>query len=179
VIDRSRRSSATCSAKFILLGLSLTAVAAHAGSPDGMSVAAVGSTAGAPFTAAVTRFFSDYKRDGISCGEDALRIERIYTKGLPRQITSELTLGAVHDRAKRKKLAKILTSYRGDSLDHGFDAVLAYDVKDGQLRLYGISGSLHQDVLESCLSVEEAKDQQKFNIAACKVLASQPVLVTP
>ncbi|WP_322402436.1 hypothetical protein [Massilia luteola] len=163
----------------IVLGLSIGTVAAHAGSPDGMSVAAIGSTAAAPFTAAVTRFFSDYKRDGISCGDDALRIERIYTTGLPRQITSELALAAAGDRARHKKLAKILTSYRGDSLDHGFDAVLAYDVKDGQLRLYGISGSLHQDVLESHLSVEAAQDQQKFNIAACKVLASLPVLVTP
>lgn len=163
----------------ILVGLALTAVAAHAGSPDGMSVAAVGSTTGAPFASAVTRFFSDYKRDGISCGEDALRIERIYTTGLPRQITSELALGAAHDKARRKKLAKLLTSYRDDSLDHGFDAVLAYDVKDGQLRLYGISGSLHQDVLESRLSVGAAQDQQKFNIAVCKVLASLPVLATP
>ena len=170
---------ATFKNAIILLGLSLTVVAAHGGSPDGMSVAAVGSTTAAPLTAAVTRFFADYKRDGIRCGEDALRIERIYTTGLPRQITSELALGAAHDRARRKKLAKILTSYRDDSLDHGFDAVLAYDVKDGQLRLYGISGSLHQEVLESRLSVEEAKDQKKFNIAACKVLASLPVLVTP
>jgi hypothetical protein len=83
---------ATLKKAIILLGLSLTAVAAHGGSPDGMSVAAIGSTAAASFTSAVTRFFSDYKRDGIRCGEDALRIERIYTTGMPRQITSELRL---------------------------------------------------------------------------------------
>ena len=171
--------TATFKNAIILLGLSLTAVAAHGGAPDGMSVAAVGSTAAASFTSAVMRFFSDYKRDGIRCGEDALRIERIYTTGLPRQITSELALGAAHDRARRKKLAKILTSYRDDSLDHGFDAALAYEVKDGQLRLYGISGSLHQDVLESHLSMEAAQHQKTFNIAACKVLASLPVLATP
>jgi hypothetical protein len=92
---------------------------------------------------------------------------------------SELALDAVDDKAVRKKLGKLLTGFRDESIDLGFDAALAYEVKDGQLRLYGISGASDIKVAASSLPVGEAKDQKKFNIAVYKALATLPYLTPP
>jgi hypothetical protein len=194
---------ATFKNAIILLALSLTAVAAHGGSPDGMSVAAVGSTAAASFTSAVTRFFSDYKRDGIrtgvtparagspdglsiaavgnasgapytsaikqfvadhhahkvpDCSQTMLNVANVYFTNLPPQLTGDLAVAAVNDKAKRKRLGKLLTRFRDATLDHGFDAALAYEVRDGKVRLYGISGDPRDKVLVSSLTLDEAQD---------------------
>ena len=73
----------------------------------------------------------------------------------------------------------LLTRFRDATLDHGFDAALACEVKDGQLRLYGISGNPSRKVIASSLTLDEAKDQQKLNVAVCKAVASLHVLAEP
>jgi len=88
-------------------------------------------------------------------------------------------VSAVNDKAKRKLLGKLLTRFRDATLDHGFDAVLAYEVKDGQLRLYGISGNPSRKVVVSSLTVDDAQDQKKFNVAVCKAVSRLPVLAEP
>ncbi len=108
-----------------------------------------------------------------------LNVANVYFTNLPPQLTGELALGAVNDKAKRKRLSKLLTGFRDATLTHGFDATLAYEVRDGKLRLYGISGDADEKVLVSSLTLDEAKDQKKFNVAACKVLASLGVLAEP
>jgi len=164
----------------LLFGLIASAAAVRAGSTDGLSIAAVAGEGGAPYTSAVRQFLADYKaEDGIECGEYALNLENVYTTNLPRQLTAELAMAAVKDKAKRKQLGKILTGYRDKTLTHGFDGALAYEVKDAQLRLYGISGSNGLKVVVSTLPVADAKDQKKFNVAACKAVSSLPVLAAP
>jgi hypothetical protein len=153
--------------------------AARAGSPGGLSIAAVAGEGSAPYTSAVRQFLADYKADGIECGEYALNLENVYTANLPLQLTGDLAMAAVKDKAKRKQLGKILTGYRDKTLTHGFDGALVYEVKGTQLRLYGISGSSGLKVVVSSLPVGEAKDQKKFDIAACKAVASLPVLTVP
>jgi hypothetical protein len=95
---------------------------------------------------------------------------------VPPQLTSELALAAVHDKAKRKQVGKILTSYRNGVLDHGFDAALVYEVKDGKVRLVGLSGAADEKPLLATLPVDAANDQQQFNMAACKAVAELPFL---
>jgi len=163
----------------VLCSLLACMAAARAGSPGGLSIAAIAGEGGAPYTSAVRQFLADYKADGIECGEYALNLENVYTANLPPQLTSDLAIAAVKDKAKRKQLGKILTGYRDKTLTHGFDGVLAYEVKGAQLRLYGISGWSGLKVVVSSLPVGEARDQKKFDIAACKAVASLPVLTVP
>ena len=165
--------------KILLFGLLTSAAAAHAGSTDGVNIAAIGDQTALSYTGSLKQFLADNAADGISCGEYALRLQNVYTTGLPPQLTSELAIGALKDKAKRKKLGKILTGFSDKTLPRGFDGALLYEVKGGQLRMYGISGAADEKVVVSSLPVSEAKDQKKFNVAACKALASLPVLAEP
>jgi hypothetical protein len=98
---------------------------------------------------------------------------------LPPQLTGDLAVGSVNDKARRKRLGKLLTRYRDATLDHGFDAALAYEVRDGKVRLYGISGDPNGKVFVSSLTLDEAQDQKKFNVAVCKAVSRLPVLAEP
>jgi hypothetical protein len=163
-----------------LLGLSLGAVAAHAGSPDGLSIAAVGNASGAPYTGAIQQFVADYKAHKVAdCNQYMLNVANVYFTHLPPQLTGDLAVAAVHDKARRKRLGKLLTRFRDATLDHGFDAALAYEVKGGKVRLYGISGALDEKVFVSSLTLDEAQDQKKFNAAVCKAVSRLPVLAEP
>ena len=163
----------------ILLSLLANAGAAQAGSSDGLNIAAIGSANAVQYTRAVKQFFSDYTADGIACGDYALRLQNVYATDLPPQLTGELALGAANDKARHRKLGKILTGFRSKTLPRGFDGALAYEVKGAQLRLYGISGASDEQVVVATLPVSQASDQKKFNLAACKALASLPVLAEP
>ncbi|OBV41570.1 hypothetical protein [Janthinobacterium psychrotolerans] len=163
----------------ILLSLLASAVAAQAGSPDGLNIAAIGSANAVQYASAVKQFFSDYAADGIACGDYALRLQNVYTSDLPPQLTGELALGAANDKARHRKLGNILAGFRSKALPRGFDGALAYEVKGAQLRLYGISGASDEQVVVATLPVSQASDQKKFNLAACKALASLPVLAEP
>ena len=156
------------------------ATAAHAGSPDGLSIAAIGTASGAPYTGAIKQFVADHKAHKVAdCNDYMLNVANVYFTNLPLQMTGDLAVAAATDKAKRKRLGKLLTGFRDATLNHGFDAALAYEVKGGQVRLYGISGNANEKVLSSSLSLEEAQDQKKFNIAVCKVVASLGVLEEP
>lgn len=164
----------------LLLAMTIAASAAHAGSPDGLSVAAVGSASGLPYTGAIKQFVADHKAHKVAdCNDYMLNVANVYFTDLPPQLTGELAVAAATDKAKRRRLGKLLTTFRDATLTHGFDAALAYEVKGGQLRLYGISGDADEKVLVSRLSLDDAKDQKKVNVAVCKVLASQGVLAEP
>ncbi|WP_296953076.1 hypothetical protein [uncultured Massilia sp.] len=171
----------TTSLKRILLLASLAAAgAAQAGSPDGLSLAAVGNASGAPYAGAVKQFFADHKAQKVAdCNDYMLDIANLYVANLPPQLTGDLAVGAVNDKAKRKRLAALLTGYRDATLTHGFDGALAYEVREGKLRLYGISGDPGEKVLVSTLTPAEAADQRKFNVAACKAVAGLGVLAAP
>ncbi|MGK5023632.1 hypothetical protein [Janthinobacterium sp. RB2R34] len=162
------------------LSLSLLICAsAHAGSPDGLNIAAIGDKSALVYANSVKQFFIDYTADGIECGDYALRLQNVHTNDLPPSLGSELALGAVSNQAKHKKLGKILTGFRSKALPHGYDGALAYEVRGGQLRMYGISGAADEKVVVVALPVSEASKQKKFNLAACKALASLPVLAQP
>lgn len=162
-----------------LLAMLVGAGTAKAGSTDGLNIAVVAADSALPYASSFKRFLVDYSADGVKCGEYALRLENVYVTDLPKQLNSALALGAVKNSGKRKKLSKILTSFRDNKLKHGFDGALTYEVIDGQLRFHGISGAADEKVVVSNLAVDVAKDQKKFNVAACKALASLPVLVEP
>jgi hypothetical protein len=154
--------------------------AAQAGSPDGLSVAAVGNASGAPYIGAIKQFIADHKAHKVAdCNDYMLNVAQVYFTNLPPQLTGDLAVAAVKDKAKRKRLSKLLTGFRDATLTHGFDAALAYEFKDGRLRLYGISGDADEKILTSSLTHDEATDQQKFNVAACNVLSSLGVLAEP
>jgi hypothetical protein len=164
----------------VFLGLSLTAVAAHAGAPDGLSIVAVGNASGAPYTSAIKQFVADHEADKVAdCNDHMLNVANVYFTNLPPQLTGDLAVAAVNDNAMRKRLGKLLTGFRDATLDHGFDAALAYEVKDGKLRLYGISGNPSRKVIVSSLTLDEAQDQKKFNVAVCKAVSRLPVLAEP
>jgi hypothetical protein len=163
-----------------LLGLSLSATAAHAGSPDGLSIAAVGNASGAPYTGAIKQFVADHHAHKVvDCNETMLNVANVYFTNLPPQLTGDLAVAAVHDKTKRKRLGKLLTRFRDATLDHGFDAALAYELRDGKVRLYGISGDPGLKFLVSSLTLDEAQDQKKFNVAVCKAVSRLPVLAEP
>ena len=161
------------------LSFLICAATAHAGSTDGLNIAAIGDKSAPGYANSVKQFFIDYTADGIECGDYALRLENVYTNDLPPSLSSELALGAVRDQAKHKKLGKILTGFRSKALPHGYDGALAYEVRGAQLRLYGISGAADEKVVIAALPVTDAGNQKKFNLAACKALASLPVLAQP
>lgn len=163
-----------------ILALGLAgASAAQAGSTDGLNIAAIADETALPYVGAVRQFVADHAASEIRCGEYSLNLQNVYTANLPPQLTSELALGAVKDKARRKTLSKVLTGFRDKTVERGFDAALAYEVKAGTLRLYGISGAMGEKVVVSTLPVDAARDQKKFNVAACKALASLPVLAEP
>jgi len=159
-----------------LLGLLAVSTMAQAGSPDGLSLAVIPGESALPYAGMMKQFLADARAHRIKCGEYSVSLENVYIKNVPPQLTSELALGAVHDKAKRKQLSKILTGYRNGVLDHGFDAALAYEVKDGQLRLVGLSGATDIKPLVATLPVDVAKDQEQFNMAGCKAVAELPSL---
>ena len=166
--------------KLLLAATITVATAAYAGSPDGLSIAAVGNASGAPYTGAIKQFVADHEADKVAdCNDHMLNVANVYFTNLPPQLTGDLAVAAVTDKAKRKRLGKLLTRFRDATLDHGFDAALAYEVKDGQLRLYGISGNPSRKVIESSLTLDEARDQKKFNVAVCKAVSRLPVLAEP
>lgn len=156
------------------------ATAAHAGSPDGLSIAVVGNASGAPYTGAIKQFVADHRAHKVAdCSETRLSVANAYFTNLPPQLTGDLAVAAVHDKARRKRLGKLLTRFRDETLNHGFDAALAYEARDGKVRLYGISGDPRDKVLASSLSLDEAQDQKKFNVAVCKAVAELFVLAEP
>jgi hypothetical protein len=164
----------------LLATLMASVTMARAGSPDGLSVAVVATDSGIPYTGAVKQFAADHKAHKVAdCDDYMLNVANVYFTDLPAQLTGDLAVAAVSDKAKRKRLGKLLTGFRDATLTHGFDGALAYEVKNGKLRLYGISGDPDEKVLVSSLTLDEAKDQKKFNAAACKVLASLGVLAEP
>ena len=164
----------------VLAALIAGATAAHAGSPDGLSLAAIGKASAAPYTGAIKQFVLDHEADKVAdCNDHMLNVANVYFTHLPPQLTGDLAVAAVNDKAKRRRLGKLLTRYRDATLKHGFDAALAYEVKDGKLRLYGISGDPDQKVLVSSLTLDEAQDQKKFNVAVCKAVASLVILAEP
>jgi hypothetical protein len=164
----------------IFLGLSLTAMAAHAGSPDGLSIAAVGNASSARYAGAIKQFVADHEADKVpGCNDHMLNVANVYFTNLPPQLTGDLAVAAVNDKAKRKRLGKLLTRFRDATLDHGFDAALAYEVKGGRLRLYGISANPSRKVIVSSLTLDEAQDQKKFNVTVCKAVSRLPVLAEP
>jgi hypothetical protein len=163
----------------VLLCLLASTTIVEAGSPDGLNIVVIPNEAALPNASLVKQFWIDYKATGIRCNEEALHLENLYTTAYPPQLTSELALGAVHDNAKRKKLSKVLTQFRDKTLKHGFDAALTYELKEGQLRLYGISGFADIKVVASSLSLDDARDQKKFNAAFCKALVSFPSMTPP
>ncbi|MDM5179114.1 hypothetical protein PO883_18110 [Massilia sp. DJPM01] len=144
-----------------------------------MHIAAIAGKTALPYADSVKQLLADNAAHMISCGDYALSLASLSSTDLPRQLTSELALAAVRDKAKHKKLGKILTGFRSETLKRGFDAVLTYEVQGTQLRLYGISGADDVKVVVSSLPLSDASDQKKFNIAACKALASLPVLAAP
>jgi hypothetical protein len=164
----------------LLAAMIASATAVHAGSPDGLSIAAVGNASGAPYTGAIKQFVADHEADKVAdCNDHMLNVANVYFTNLPPQLTGDLAVAAVSDKAKRKRLGKLLTGFRDATLDHGFDAALAYEVKDGQLRLYGISGNANRKVIVSSLTLDEARDQKKFNAAVCQAVSRLPVLAEP
>ena len=164
----------------MLAALITGATAAHAGSPDGLSIAAVGNASGAPYTGAIKQFVADHEADKVAdCNDHMLNVANVYFTNLPSQLTGDLAVSAVNDKAKRKLLGKLLTRFRDATLKHGFDAALAYEVRDGKVRLYGISGDPNERVLVSSLTLDEAQDQKRFNVAVCKAVASLGVLAEP
>ena len=164
----------------MLAALITGATAAHAGSPDGLSIAAVGNASGAPYTGAIKQFVADHEADKVAdCNDHMLNVANVYFTNLPAQLTGDLAVAAVNDKAKRKLLGKLLTRFRDATLKHGFDAALAYEVRDGKVRLYGISGDPNERVLVSSLTLDEAQDQKKFNVAVCKAVSRLPVLAAP
>lgn len=162
----------------ILLSVLLTcAPAAWAGSPGGLYIAVVADASAAQYAGPLRQFLAH--SSDVACGEYALNLDVLALTALPRQLTSELALGAVADRTKRRKLGKILAGYRDRVVDRGFDGALALEVKDTKLRMYGISGAADERVVVSTLPVAAAANQKLFDIAACKALASLPVLAEP
>jgi hypothetical protein len=159
-----------------VLGLLACMSSAQAGSPDGLSLAVIPSETALPYAGMMKQFLADARTHTIKCGENRVSLENVYIKNVPPQLTSELALGAVHDKAKRKQLGKILTGYRNGMLDHGFDAALVYEVKEGKLRLIGLSGAADEKPLVATLPVDAANDQQQFNMAGCKAVAELPSL---
>lgn len=156
------------------------ATTAHAGSPDGLSIAAVSNASGTPYTKAVKQFVVDHKAEKVAdCNETMLNVANVYFTNLPPQLTGDLAMAAVSDKAKRKRLGKLLTGFRDATLKHGFDGALAYEVKGQQLYLYGISGDTDEKILMSRLTLDDAKDQKKFNVAVCKAVARLAVLAAP
>ena len=153
--------------------------AVQAGSTDGLHIAAIAGKTALPYAQSVKQLLADNAAHRIRCGEYALRLASLSTTDLPQQLTSELALAAVRDKAKHKKLGKILTGFRSEALERGYDGVLTYEVQGKQLRLYGISGADDVKVVVASLPLSDASDQKKFNIAACKALASLPVLAEP
>jgi hypothetical protein len=164
----------------MLAALVASVTAAHAGSPDGLSIAAVGNASGAPYTGAIKQFVADHEADKVAdCNDHMLNVANVYFTNLPPQLTGDLAVGSVNDKARRKRLGKLLTRYRDATLNHGFDAALAYEVRDGNVRLYGISGDPNGKVFVSILTLDEAQDQKKFNVAVCKAVSRLPVLAEP
>jgi hypothetical protein len=166
--------------RILFSALAACATTAYAGSPDGLSLAAVGNASGAPYAAAVERFMADHKAGKVAdCNDFMLNVANLYVTHLPPQLTGDLAVAAASDKARRKRLGKLLTGFRDATLTHGFDGVLAYEVKGGKLRLYGISGDPDEKVLVSTLAPADAADQNKFNVAACKAVAGLGVLAAP
>lgn len=164
----------------ILAAMTASASTVDAGSPDGLSIAAIETASGAPYTGAIKQFVADHKAHKVAdCNDYMLNVANVYFTKLPPQLTGDLAVAAVKDKAKRRRLGKLLTDFRDATLTHGFDGALTYDVKGGQLRLYGISGDADEKVLVSQLTLDEAKDQKKLNVAVCKAVASLGVLAAP
>jgi hypothetical protein len=151
--------------------------AAWAGSPGGLNIAVVADPSAAQYIGPLKQFFAH--RDEVACSRYPLNLDMLAIKAIPRELTSELALGAVADRTKLRKLGKILTGYRDNYFSRGFDGALALEVKDTKLRMYGISAAGNERTVVSTLPVSAAANQKLFDIAACKALASLPVLVEP
>jgi hypothetical protein len=159
---------------FLLAG----AITARAGSPDGLNLVVIAHPSAAGHARAVERFVADARTSGIQCGKYVLNLEHVYTTP-PARLTSELATAALHDKTGHKRLAKLLTGFRDKTIERGFDAALAYEVRDGQLRFHGISGASDERPVTTTLALDAAGDRQKFNAAACKAVANLPVLAEP
>lgn len=164
--------------------LMASAGGAHAGSPGGLQLVALGTGAAAPYQPAIASYFARVGRDaGASDCENAMvTVDKVRYKNAragATQIDAQLVLEAVFSKTKRQKLAAALSKFRAADLDRGFDGALVYNVVGTDLVLYGVSADAAQRVFTARVPLAHIADTARVNAALCHILVNLPVLAEP
>jgi hypothetical protein len=171
------------SIKTFALALVLMSVyfSAAAGSSRGLHIVVVATPAGIAYLPAVRSFFEQYNvDDGKSdCDGAQLNVDSVIMGKRAARISSDLTVSAVSDKHKRKRLTALLASYYGKPADGGVDGVLIVDSRAGELWLYGIPALLGTAVQRARFRSGDLADEPKLNRAVCHALIHMPVMEAP
>lgn len=154
---------------------------AVAGSTDGLELVVVPTAKAAPYAKKVEGFFAAYEknRHGYSCEDSQLLIEGALFKSAPTGITGKLAKAAVSDPKQRKKLGRMLTTYRDRHHARGFDGALVVDVTDKKIMFHAVSPMLDEKIYTSSLPLAHIDDEAKVAQAICRAVVYLSVLDEP
>ncbi len=169
--------------KNTLAALSIAAIhaAALAGSTDGLELVVVPTAKAAPYAKTVEGFFAAYEknRQGYSCEDSRLHIEGALFKSAPTGISGKLAKAAVTDPKQRKKLGRMLTTYRDKRHARGFDGALVYDLVDKKIVFHAVSPMLDEKVYTASLPLTHIADEARLAQAICRAVVYLSVLEEP
>ena len=153
-------------------GMAAVHAASLAGSTDGLELVVVATSKAAPYAKKVEGVFAAYEknRQGYSCEDSRLHIEGALFKSAPTGITGKLAKGAVSDPKQRKKLGRMLTTYRDKYHPRGFDGALVVDLTDRKMVFHAVSPMLDEKTYTSSLPLAQIDDEAKVAQAICRAV---------
>jgi len=149
-----------------------------AGSPGGLQILLAGTPRAASHAGALVAFFKRYDPDSndADCENAQLNIDSVELHVEKTNISPELALDAANNARQRSKLATLMTRFRDRTHDRGFDGVLAYDVQNDNIVLYGISAMPSIKIYASAMPLADLHNEKKTSFAICHALVHLPVL---
>ena len=92
-------------------------------------------------------------------------------------------LGAIHvkkaisgNKTELKKVRAIIGNYRDDEIENGFDALIVYGYRSGEIKFWGISSVPGE---KNTIFVSENSSDTNIAKAICKVLSPLPYSFGP
>lgn len=115
-----------------------------AGSPGGLTVAVIPLPSAISYKQPVVDALNYIRSDGggVSCigysthQSEQFNLERLYTN---KTFGSSIIYGALGDGNEMLVLKNRLRNYRDSKNNYGIDALLTYELKDDEIKFYGIS----------------------------------------
>lgn len=150
------------------------------GSPGGLQVVIVATSAAERYQSVVKGFFQRYNPDDgkSDCENSQLNID-LANFEIASKFDSGQIFGSAKNKSAHKRLAQKLMSYRDADHKRGLDAALAFDVQGSELVFVGVSAATDEKVQVSRMALSDLLDETALSKAICHALVHLPVMEAP